>query len=417
MIQGEKMKHLLFLLFLVNLSMPSFTMKRETGEPEGQPSKKLKITAQEEKSAFEALPKEIKVAILGFLVTAPGSTKTAKLYAAADNIRNFMLLNKECLALVQDPLITSYLIHELAQRYAGGNSIEAVLALRTVAAGQWLQRNSSQKILDMLGARLILASVNNKLEELSFILNYFPNLINYSDHARHTALMHAAERGNLAILNRLLQVPAININIQDVKGITALYFAVQENHLPIVDRLLSAPNVNVNLASHTQVTPLLIAAEKGYTVIVEKLLKMPNININAFNQVGGSALGYAAQNGYLTIVEQLLAKPNLEINHQNNKGATALILSIINEHIAITQRLLQLPNIDINLSTSTGNTALMIAAYKGYLPIVQQLLQMPGLQINARSRNGNTALGEVMRSNKPNKEAIIKLLKEHGAVE
>jgi hypothetical protein len=108
MTQGEKMKHLLFPLLLLSISIPSFAMKRETGEPEEQPGKKLKITAQEEKTAFEALPKEIKVAILGFLVTAPGSTKTARLYTAAENIRNFMLTCKEMVAIIEDPRVTGF---------------------------------------------------------------------------------------------------------------------------------------------------------------------------------------------------------------------------------------------------------------------------------------------------------------------
>jgi ankyrin repeat protein len=381
------MKHLLFPLLLLSLSIPSLAMKRETGEPEGeekQPKKLKKIKIEEEDSAFEALPREIKVHILSFLVTAPGSTKAIRLHTAAENIRNFMLVNKEKYNLIQDQQVTGYLIRELAKRYTDNNVVAAALALRTAAAGAWLQaQNVDKKFETVIALKILNAAQEDQLPELSFLLKYFPQLINMVDPSNRTALVLAAFRGNTAIVEFLLKVPGIDVNIASRKG----------------------------------GTPLMFAAYNGHEAIVQLLLKAPGININARGADVGTALYAALAQGHLTIAERLLSVPNINVNLSIKGGSTPLMLAVNENYPEIVKRLLTMPNINVNKAKQDGGTALFFAIINGNVEIVKLLLEREGIAINHRSPSGYTALKYAKEHNIPNKEAIIKLLKEHGAVE
>jgi hypothetical protein len=64
------------------------------------------------------------------------------------------------------------------------------------------------------------------------------------------ALMIAARTGHLAVVNRLLRAPSIDVNARNALGFTALMYAVQNvrnaERLAIVERLLQVPGINVN---------------------------------------------------------------------------------------------------------------------------------------------------------------------------
>ena len=164
-------------------------------------------------------------------------------------------------------------------------------------------------------------------------------------------------------------------------------------------------------------TALMFAAENGDQPMVNYLLEIPVIDITLKSAWGSTALMFAAKNGFLAIVEQLLAKSAANINVQNQNGSTALILAAQNGHPEVVKRLLQVPGINVNLRTRQGYTALMFAAIAGYKEIVEQLLAVPGINVNLVPQ-GKTAVGMVREfSQSPHKDAVIKLLLDHGAVE
>ncbi len=96
---------------------------------------------------------------------------------------------------------------------------------------------------------------------------------------------------------------------------------------------------------------------------------------------------------------------------------TPLIVAARNNHPTIVKRLLALGATNINVQDLEGWTALMWAAYKGHLEIAKQLLAKGGINVNLLQKHGMSALMLARASANPNKEAIIKLLIEHGAAE
>ena len=77
----------------------------------------------------------------------------------------------------------------------------------------------------------------------------------------NSELMAAAEVGDVAQVEDLLQCPGIDVNVQNQWGQTALYGASKNGHLGVVDKLLAQNGIDVNAGG---ATPLYIAAEQVY---------------------------------------------------------------------------------------------------------------------------------------------------------
>lgn len=330
------------------------------------------------------LPRDILAQILKDLAKAKviGGTEEQKLYTAIANIRYFMYVFPQ---FFKDVQINGDIILELARRYAQGNGIKVAVALATSGAGEWLKAYVSDNAARnrALAAELVHAAENGQLGTVRFILQYVPQVVNVGYREDITALIAAALQNRIAIVERLLQVPGINVNAQTQNGSTALMIVSENGHTAVVQQLLQIPGINVNLQNPNGATALMYAAEKGYTAVVQQLLQAPGINVNLQTQEGFTALMLAAKNGHASVVEGLLQRPGINVNAQNRNGATALL----------------------------------VAAHAGHTAIVQRLLQVPGINVNARTRNGRTALRVTRQSNNPNKEAIIKLLVDHEAIE
>ena len=87
--------------------------------------------------------------------------------------------------------------------------------------------------------------------------------------------MLAAEKGNIEIINHLLERKIGKINAKDSQGRTALFFAVncdQGENTDLVLQLLGPKGCNVNSECRNKETPLLRAVAKGYINIVKILL-------------------------------------------------------------------------------------------------------------------------------------------------
>ena len=62
-----------------------------------------------------------------------------------------------------------------------------------------------------------------------------------------TALTKASERGQLEVVNRLLNCKEIDVNVQNKYGMTALTQASRNGHLDVVNRLLECKENEVKM--------------------------------------------------------------------------------------------------------------------------------------------------------------------------
>lgn len=120
-----------------------------------------------------------------------------------------------------------------------------------------------------------------------------------------TALIRAANRGNIHVVQALLARPEIHINCKDNVGYTALIRAAASGRIEVVQALLARPNILVNLADNQGWTPLVWAAAHGRIEVVQALLARPEILINHTNSSGDTALMRAEENGHTVVAEMI----------------------------------------------------------------------------------------------------------------
>ncbi len=176
-------------------------------------SKKAKV----QPIGLQQLPADVKEIILSFLVSAPGNTNEARLQAAAQNIRNFMILNKNFNKYLNDEDTNGHIIIELAKRYTDNDIEHTADALHTRAGMNWVRT---------IKPKFEQAICNGNLKVVSQILNKFPYLvntkINIEDYSYDTPLIASVTRGNLEMIKLLLTIPGINANEEDDLGNTPL---------------------------------------------------------------------------------------------------------------------------------------------------------------------------------------------------
>ncbi len=182
------------------------------------------------------------------------------------------------------------------------------------------EKNDNKTILHYISEKNLI-EFYNKLEI------YFPHkvhkVINYLTHDGSTALHFACEKASNQILEKIIQIPTLNINQIDHHQNTALHIACQYNHLPIVKILLLHPQINVNIKNNTGDTPLHIACKSNYygiILIVKELLKMRSVNIFLKNNQHLSPLELAAEHNHYEIEALLkcIEKSSLnEVDHEN----------------------------------------------------------------------------------------------------
>lgn len=371
----------------------------------------------EEKSAFEQLPNELKIAILQYLTHAKGRTENVRLINAANNIVQLREVSKTFRDFLDDEQSAGFIISELANRYSEGNKAKAAIALASPGAGKWLASYSNtDEGMGWIGLEALDAVRNNQIGIVNFLMTYIPGIVNLvSPLSDNTALHIAAVYGFFEIVQKILTSPYFDadlINHENNEQDTILIIAARNGNVKIVEKLLAVPGIGVNITDRTGATALIMAALNGHTDVVEKLLARPGIDINMHALDGITALHVAASNGHGEIVKKLLQHPDIDVNTTDSQGISPLMYASISGNTAIVDQLLKIPNLKINAQDSDGRTALMAASGHGNQKIMERLL-MAGADVLMFDNDGENALLHAQKSNSPNKDAIIKILIEY----
>ena len=211
-----------------------------------------------------------------------------------------------------------------------------------------------------------------------------------TDEMRRTPLHTAAERGDVAVVNALLQ-SKVNLEILDTHELTALNLAlrqvVSENwdapeHMDVVSALLKS-GANPNAPDPQYGTPLHLAAEWGDVELAKQLLEAgANVNVEHFTKTapgagnGFTPLHLAVQNPPRYAGPELMMKLLLEHgaspNAMDSSGSTVLHAAVKNNSVSSVDVLLQF-NVDTNLKDGKGRTARQLAVELGHDAVVNAL--------------------------------------------
>lgn len=135
----------------------------------------------------------------------------------------------------------------------------------------------------------------------------------------------------LEVLKTLL-VAGANINKRDDYNLTPLHHASMRGNIRLVQYLVQQPNIVLNCPDKQGSTPLHIAATYGHVEVV-KILMEAKVNVRLKDNQGQSALHRAAQEGCPEIIELILesldeSERSQIVREEDDEGNTPLILSV-----------------------------------------------------------------------------------------
>ncbi|XP_042299303.1 ankyrin repeat domain-containing protein 29 isoform X1 [Sceloporus undulatus] len=214
------------------------------------------------------------------------------------------------------------------------------------------------------------AARKGNLALLQLLLNSGRVDVDCKDSLGSTALMVASYYGHKECVRELV-LQGADINLQRETGATALFFAAQQGHNDIV-KLLFEFGASTEFKTKDGGTALLAACQYGHMRVVETLLKH-GANIHDQLYDGATALFLAAQGGYLDLIRLLLSS-GAKVNQQRQDGTAPLWIASQMGHSEVV-RVMLLRGADRDAARSDGTTALLKAANKGYSDVIEELLK------------------------------------------
>ena len=189
-----------------------------------------------------------------------------------------------------------------------------------------------------------------------------------------------------------------------------LVAAVRDDDLEAVKTLLlSKTDVNARDPS-TRYTALERAVMNGNREMIQVLL-WNKADVSLRDEQGETILMMIGEDTTSEVVWDLI-NAGAKVNLRDNDGDTALIAIAPENNVEALQALLD-AGAKVNDANNEGKTALMVAADNGLVHNVRALI-LAGANVNARDKEGKTAL---MYAVGENSQAVIRLLKAHGAIE
>ena len=223
-----------------------------------------------------------------------------------------------------------------------------------------------------------------------------------------TALIPAAERGHVEIVQELLTRTNVDVNHINNLGWTALLEAIilgngGERHQQIV-QLLVDHGANINIADKEGVTPLEHARARGFREIELILVQA--------SRARDMELITAAKRGDAGAVRALLAQ-GASVHAQDENGVTALIAAAYRNDLEIADLLIQ-AGADVNTQDHTQQSAYLIATSEGYPDLLKRTLQA-GADIHSKDSYNGTGL--IRAAERGHVEVIRDLLKTDIAID
>ena len=294
--------------------------------------------------------------------------------------------------------------------YAAGHKMANVVT-KLITAGADVNK------VNATGATSLILAAEIGVDKIVEILLAAHADVNIVTKSGRTALIQASQNGHEKIVEKLLAIPGIEINHQENQGMTALHSTSKNGHEKIVEKLLAFPEIEINAVNKSGQTPLHFASQNGHEKIVEKLIAASKgAGVNAVEGEGNTPLILAVVSNHEKVIDLLLFAA-ADVNIANKAGQTPLFIAARYGHENIVKRLLEISYIKVNQATNTQLlTPLMAAAHYGHVGIVKLLLQAKA-DVTKKNQWHKTALMYAQESASPNKEEIIKLLKEYGAKE
>ncbi len=274
---------------------------------------------------------------------------------------------------------------------AGTTLLHCAVALGNLSLIKFLlQRGSLINQRDNLGQSALHYALlaPNFHEIIPYLISKHSIDITIADNKGLTALHKGVLTQKLDLVSFLCKFAPQLLLISDKQGLTPFHYAAKFNLLEITQHLLKINPRIYNALTHKKFTALHLAGMGGHHEMVQFLSKLSKNKL--------SPLICAAISGNIKMVQELTNKPALleSILQPNSSGLTALEYAAALGHLPVVQWLIKLPHPLI--SSSLVASPLYYATFNAQLEVVQWILEFTGtpitfLQYADLERCANTA--------------------------
>lgn len=298
---------------------------------------------------------------------------------------------QQALALKYNPEINERRLRRIAVKMGEPGASAALTALdkskpesKSIGAGE--------QALDPKLEAWFLAAVQGDYKTFQELVNTTEIDVRTKGPYRQTALMLAAQNGDVEIVGELLKRGA-EVNAVDANGDTALHYTAQF-HQPRVMKILLEAGADPNIQDRWKQTALISSAGNfngftephGVRFILEK-----GADLEKETPHIGTALHYAAGQGAMSIVRMLLSKGAKPDSMCRNSGATPLLVSAQYAHPHVSCALLE-AGANVNARDKEGRTALHFAVQEKICQPLYKLILSKGGNPTLADRTGMTPI-------------------------
>lgn len=228
-----------------------------------------------------------------------------------------------------------------------------------------------------------------------FLLTGF-DYLEFEKNNPHESSLTNAIRRDQADSVKMLVYARVDVNHKTTTGQTPLTLATKKGNMQIVELLVEVGNANTNLRGPYGITPLMYASRYGYADIVDYLLKR-GANEKALDAKGKSALLYALEYDHMPVAEILINFNPKLLNVYDDEGNTPMLFATKNNNLEFI-KLLTTNGVDINVPDKTGFTPLMYAIKYSDRRVISYLINN-GSNLEVRNNQGQTALMIAVENN------------------
>ena len=239
---------------------------------------------------------------------------------------------------------------------------------------------------------LFKAAANDRADLVNTLLNFRADVKQEwkGKQALKDALKNAVTNSDLKTIEKFAKQNIGWLSLPlDKRAYTVMHHAAQIGNVTMLNALLKY-EIDVNTASDKKYTPLILAANNGHNEVVVQLLAS-GANVNTPSLYGNNALFYASHANHVEVVKTLLAN-DANANQINKEGETALGIAATKGYTKIVEELLLAPVADEH-----KKTALYLAAKQGHLSVFNALLKS-GAEFNLGFIKGLNSLEELLSS-------------------
>ena len=287
------------------------------------------------------------------------------------------------------------------------------------------------------GNNALMCGLKNNDSHIDTFLQYAEIDLKCTNKKGNNALMLAVQKQvNLQTIDAFLKKEVIDINAQNNNGFTALMMATKNDDLPTVQRLLQIPSIDIWIQNERGDDAFCISMKDyretshcAHYFLQRKEKMYTKISLNkAFRIcVNGDSL-----QRLWPLMNIFLKMEDIDLNSPNQSGLPPIFCFVNTKNhlrnLTCLSSLIKHPKLNINMKAPAYNerTALLHACKEGYYLSLYELLESSSIDVFAHDSNGKTAmdycilnLNELFLKQTPNNEhrkKVVKKMFEHKEI-